>query len=138
MFKYSRWSALVVLIGMLALPGRGAAEQIRYHFAPADACGRMQQVPAGPEGAIGEKTCIGLFPKPYKENYNPTHMVTFRHPYNARNVTVPLKLPQGTPRMENRSDRIIYHFGAYQVEVRFLPDGSVDTIYHSGFLRVAR
>jgi hypothetical protein len=138
MRRYSGWSALV-LIGMLALPGRSAAEQVRFHFAPVDPTGRTQQVAIGPDGAIGEKIMgVGLIPKPFRETYRPTHMVTFRHPYNARNIIVPLTLPAGTPRMENRSDRIIYHFGAYQIVVRFIPDGSVDVIYNSGFLRVAQ
>ena len=65
---------------------------------------------------------------------HPNQMVTFRHP-NGRYVTVPIRMPAGTPRLEHRPDRIIYNFGDYTVEARFLPDGSVDVIYNSGLLR---
>jgi hypothetical protein len=62
-------------------------------------------------------------------------MVTFRHPFTGRNVTVPLRLPEGPPRLEHRSDRIVYNYGDYIVEARFLTDGSVDVVYNSGLLR---
>jgi hypothetical protein len=78
---------------------------------------------------------LGLRVLPYPYVIKPNQMVTFRHPYTGRNVTVPLRLPQGTARMEQRSDRIIYNFGDYTVEARFLPDGSVDVIYNSGLAR---
>jgi hypothetical protein len=50
-------------------------------------------------------------------------------------VTVPLCLPEGTPRVEHVRDRIVYNYGSYTVEVRFLPDGSVDVLYSSGLFR---
>ena len=50
-------------------------------------------------------------------------------------VTVPLRLPADTPRMEHRADRIIYNYNDYVVEARFLEDGSVDVVYNSGLLR---
>ncbi len=62
-------------------------------------------------------------------------MVTFRHPYTGRNVTLPLTLPEGTPRLEHLADRIVYNYGEYTVEARFFRDGSVETVYNSGFLR---
>ena len=62
-------------------------------------------------------------------------MVTFRHPFTGRNITVPLRMPDSTPRMEHRDDRIIYNYNDYYIEVRFLQDGSVDVIYNSGLLR---
>jgi hypothetical protein len=128
------WFSLLVLF--LAVSGSVRAEQVRFLFVPADASGSMQQVPAGPDGALGEQIVgLGLAPRPYAKMLQPTHMVTFRHPYTGGNVTVPLKLPASTPRMEHRSDRIIYNYGSYTVEARFLRDGAVETRYNSGFLR---
>ncbi len=133
MLQYVRWFALLLLVA--AAPSWAAAEQVRYHFVPADACGTMTQVPIGPEGSMGElKRVLGARPLPYPFVVRPTQMVTFRHT-NGKNVTVPLRLPDSTPRMEHRADRIIYNYNDYVVEARFLPDGSVDVVYNSGLLR---
>ena len=47
-------------------------------------------------------------------------------------ATVP---PDSTPRVQHRWDRIIFNYGSYTIEVVFLPDGTVDVVYNSGFLR---
>jgi hypothetical protein len=134
MLQHLRWVAMLVLLGLA--PSWAAAEQVRYHFVPADACGAMTQVPAGPEGTIGElKRGLGVLALPHPYAVRPNQMVTFRHPYTGRNVTVPLRLPDGPPRLEHRSDRIVYNYGDYTVEARFLADGSVDVVYNSGLLR---
>src|SRR5436305_421823 len=52
-----------------------------------------------------------------------TMLVTFRHPCTGQPVTVPLALPDATPRMEYTRDRSIYNYGSDTVEVRFLADG---------------
>jgi hypothetical protein len=133
MLRYVRWFALLFLVG--AAPSWAAAEQVRFRFAPADACGTMTPVPIGPEGSMGElKRFFGARPMPYAGLVRPTQMVTFRHT-NGRNVTVPLRLPDSTPRMEHRADRIIYNYNDYVVEARFLPNGSVDVVYNSGLMR---
>ena len=139
MLKYLRWIALVV-VGTLALPGSSGAEQVRDLYVPiGDACGNTRQAPHGPNGALGEKFVgLGLVPRPYNENFLPTHKVTFRHPANGLNVIVPLTLSAGTPKMEYRSDRIIYNYGDHSVEAHFLPEGSVEVIYVSSFLRPLR
>jgi hypothetical protein len=129
------WPALIAL-AVLAQPTMVQAEMVRFRFVPVNGCGAMHQVPAGPNGALGEWfRGFGLQPQPYPHVFRPTHMVTFRHPYNGRNVTVPLTLPESTPRMETRYDRIIYNYGSYVVEVRFFDDNTVDVVYNSGFLR---
>jgi hypothetical protein len=134
MLQHLRWVGMLVLLGLA--PSWAAAEQVRYHFVPADACGAMTQVPAGPEGTIGElKRGLGVLALPHPYAVRPNQMVTFRHPYTGRNVTVPLRLPDGPPRLEHRSDRIVYNYGDYTVEARFLRDGSVDVVYNSGLLR---
>jgi len=125
---------LALIFGVM--PSWAVAEQVRYHFVPADACGKTTQTPVGPKGAMGElRLGLGLRVEPYPYVVKPTQMVTFRHPYTARNVTVPLRLPASTARMEHRADRIIYNYNDYTVEARFLPDGSVDVIYNSGLAR---
>lgn len=125
---------LVLLLGVW--PSAVAAEQIRFLFVPVDACGGTKQVAAGPDGAIGERLVgFGRRPQAYPNTFRPTHMVTFRHPFNGRNVTVPLTLPSDAPRMEHRDDRIIYNYGSYAVEAHFLPDGAVETVYNAGPFR---
>lgn len=137
MLQYLRWFTLAVIVA--ATPSWAVAEQVRYRFVPVDACGKMQQVPVGPEGTIGElKRGLGARVLPYPYAVHPNQLVTFRHPANGRNVTVPIRMPAGTPRMEHRADRIIYNFGDYTVEARFAADGSVDVIYNSGLLRPLR
>ncbi|MBI3407922.1 MAG: hypothetical protein HY040_06145 [Planctomycetes bacterium] len=133
MFRFWRLLMVTFLVGVAPLSAR--AEAVRYRFVPVDACGTLKQVSAGPEGAIGEQlTGFGLRPQPFNRMFRPNQIVTFRHPYTGRNVTVPLTLPQGTPRLEYRSDRIVYNYGSYVVEARFFADGSVDVLYNSGFL----
>jgi hypothetical protein len=112
------------------------AEQVRFRFVPIDACGTTSQVPAGPNGALGEQlTGFGMRPQPFQRTFRPNQIVTFRHPYTGRNITVPLTLPEGTPRLQTLADRIVYNYGSYMVEARFMPDGSVEIVYNSGFLR---
>ena len=125
------------LLGLLALAVPAVrAEQVRFHFVPVDACGTMRQVAAGPDGAAGESIRgLGLVPRPYPYVVRPNQMVTFRHPYSGRNVTLPIRLPEGQPRHESRYDRVVYNYGDYIVEARFFPDGSADVVYNSGFLR---
>jgi hypothetical protein len=125
------------LVGLFALAAPSArAEQVRFRFVPTDACGTMAPVAVGPEGALGE--CIkglGLVPRPYPYVVRPNQMVTFRHPYSGRNVTLPIRMPEGQPRHEYRYDRVVYNYGEYIVEVRFLQDGAADVVYNSGFMR---
>jgi hypothetical protein len=134
MLRQARWLALALIFA--ALPAWAAAEQLRYRYAPQNACGTMTQVPVGPEGAMGElKRGFGVRTFPYPGVVRPNQIVTFRHPYTGRNATVPMRLPPGTPRMETRPDRIVYNYNDYTVEARFNPDGTVDVVYNSGFLR---
>ena len=137
MLQHLRWLILTVVIA--ATPSFAAAELVRFRFVPVDACGTTGQVPVGPEGAMGElKRGLGVRPLPYTQVVRPNQMVTFRHPFTGRNVTVPLRLPRDTPRMEHLSDRIVYNYGDYIVEARFSPDGAVDVVYNSGLLRPLR
>ncbi|MSQ96411.1 MAG: hypothetical protein EXR98_17915 [Gemmataceae bacterium] len=137
MFHNAHAFALVALLA--AVPSWASAEQLRLRYVPMDAAGTMTQVPAGPDGNMGEvKRGLGLRAIPHSYVVKPNQMVTFRHPFNGKNATVPIRLPSGTPRMEHRSDRIIYNYGDYTVEARFNPDGSIDMVYNSGLLRPLR
>jgi hypothetical protein len=132
-----RWFPLAIVLTVL--PAAARAEQVRYHYVPLNACNTMTQVPTGPEGTLGElKRGFGAIPLPYPYGVRPNQMVTFRHAFNGQLVTIPLRLPNGPPRIEQRSDRVVYNYADYIVDVRFLPDGSVDVIYNSGFLSPLR
>jgi hypothetical protein len=121
---------------LLARAESASAELVRFRYVPVDTCGKMSLVALGPNGAVGERqTWIGSAPQPFTTQFRPTHMATFRHPANGQLVVVPLTLPEGTPRIEHRSDRIVHNYGSYTVEAVFLDDGSVEVIYNSGFLR---
>lgn len=130
----SRQFTTIFLAVCLATPA--AAEAVRFHYAPADACGAMVQVPLAP-GVLGERlNGFGFFPQPFNETFKPNQIVTFRHPFTGRNVTIPLTLPVGsTPRLEHQSDAVIFNYGSYTTTVRFFADGSADVTYNSGFLR---
>jgi hypothetical protein len=123
----------VILAAALAvgfLPAsRANAARVRYHYVPA---GPPEQSGAAQAGS-GERWRFGW------EAYDcpaprPTCFATFRHPDTCRSITLPLRLPEGTPQMEYKTDRVIYDYSGYMVEVHFLSDGSADVIYSSGFL----
>jgi hypothetical protein len=86
-------------------------------------------------GAPGEK--ITVFGRSPYTSPPPqaTYLVTFRHPLTNCTVTVPLGLLPDTPTIEHRTNRVVYNYGSYIVEVRFLADGSVDVSYDNGLLR---
>jgi hypothetical protein len=137
MSQHLRWLVPALLI--VATPISVCAEQVRFRFVPIDACGTVGAVPVGPERTIGElRRGLGVTPLPYPYAVRPNRMVTFRHSFTGRLVTVPMRLPDSTPRMEHATNRIIYNYNDYTVEARFLPDGSIDVVYNSGLLRPLR
>jgi hypothetical protein len=114
--------------------GMAEAAVVRFHYLPADSPGNTTLKPAG--GSIGERVrWFGAVRTPYNAPLRPTHVVTFRHPYTGRNVSVPLALPEGTPNILHGPDRISLNYGSFTVGAHFFPDGSVDVVYDSGFLR---
>jgi hypothetical protein len=122
------------LLVLLAWVQQSQAGRVRYHYVPVDGAGNTSLQPdAGSAGA--RVTRLGLTPTPYADQPRPTHLVTVQHPCSGRRITVRLTLPDSTPRMEHRPNRIIYNYGSDTVEVRFLPDGSVDVVYDSGLIR---
>jgi hypothetical protein len=122
-----------------SLTGSATADLVRYRYVARDASGNPAIVPIGPGGALGEyQTWIGAAPQPFNTEFRPTHMAAFRHPCSGQCITVPLALPDSTPRVEHRADRIVHNYGSYTVEAIFLNDGSVEVVYNSGFLRPLR
>jgi hypothetical protein len=120
----------------LALTPAARAGQTRYHYVPVDAAGNTVLKPAEPGGAPGERvTRFGTVREPVLQQSRPTHLVTFRHPWTGRCVTVPLTLPEGTPRIEYTRTRVVYNYGSYTVEAQFCRDGSVDVVYDTSLLR---
>lgn len=126
---------LLTGLSIFSVPTSARADAVRFRFA-VDAEGGLQQVAAGPQGAIGELVRgFGMQPLPFQRMFRPNQMVTFRHPHHGRNVTVPLTLPDYVPRIAYRGDSIVYNYGSYWVEIRFLADGGVDVVYNSGPFR---
>jgi hypothetical protein len=127
----ARLTAAAVAGGLLlALAPPAEAARMRYHFAP-DPCGNGCLRPA----AAGERLTLAGWQPSNCPPPRPTQNVCFRHPCTGQTVTVPLALPASTPRMEYVRERVVYNYGDYTVEVRFLKDGSADVIYDSGLLR---
>jgi hypothetical protein len=111
---------LVVLLG-LSLAGAAQAGVRRYHFMP--------NLPPGI--SMKPVAMYGAVPPPPR----PTTQVTYRHPYTGQMITIPLQLPEDTPKIEHRYNRLIYNYGSDTVTILFLPDGTADVIYNTGFLR---
>jgi hypothetical protein len=125
-----RCLAVGAVAGLLLTAAPAGAARLRYHLTADPAGGGCLKAPAAGE----RRTLTGW--QPY--NCPPpraTRLVNFRHPCTGQCVTVPLALPDSTPRMEYVGDRVVYNYGDYTVEVRFLPDGSADVFYDSGLLR---
>ena len=126
---------LATVFIVLANAANVCAAQLRYRYVPVDAQGNTTMQPDA-SGAPGER--ISFFAggrQPTCSQPRPTCIQTFRHPCTGQPVSVPLALPQDTPVIEHVRNRVVYNYGSYTVEVRFLPDGSVEVVYNSGFLR---
>jgi hypothetical protein len=128
--------AVAVMGFAVVCPAVAVADSVRFRFAPAGENATMVQVPIGPGGTIGELyTGVSATPKPFNRSLRTNQVVTFRHPYSGRDVSIPLLLPENTPRVEHIGDRVRLNYGSYYVEARFTPDGGVDVVYNSGVLR---
>ncbi|MBM4067544.1 MAG: hypothetical protein FJ271_01160 [Planctomycetes bacterium] len=125
---------LLTVVSLLLAHGQANAEVVRYRYAP-DACGNLQLVP-GPNGAPGERSgWLGGTPAPFPRQVIATHVVSFRHSYSRQNVQVPITFPDAAVRMETVADYVQFTFTSYTIRVIFQPNGSVDVVYNSGWLR---
>ncbi|CAN5430688.1 hypothetical protein BH10PLA2_BH10PLA2_32410 [soil metagenome] len=137
----NRWfiPSAIALAVSLASGASVQAADLRYHYVPVDQAGNTQLTPVvqpGGGGSPGERIrFLGFVNEPVTSQPKPTHLVTFRHSFSGRNITVPLTLRPGTPRMSYNRDSILYNYGSESIEVEFNKDGSVDVIYSSGLLR---
>jgi hypothetical protein len=126
--KWKTAVAAAVLLGLISA-GQAAAARLRYHYVPADTQGNLNLT-------TGERLTLLSGWEPYPCPPRPNQCVRFRHPCSGQSVQVPLALPaDSTPRLEHRTNRVIYNYGSDTVQVHFLADGSVDVIYTSGLLR---
>jgi hypothetical protein len=107
---------------------------LRFHYGPGDGICDGSCKPTPALNVCGER--VSLFGSVREASGDrlprPAYFITYRHPFTGQCVTVPVALPEGTPRIEHRGCRIIYNYGSYTVEVAFVPDGTVDVIYNSG------
>jgi hypothetical protein len=135
MQKRDRWQRLfLVAVLFLLSKGRAEAAVVRFHYVPADPQTHTTMKP-GCNGAGETSRWLGPVREPYNCALRPTQVLTFHHPYSGQNVSVPIAMPLGTPRILHARDRITFDYGSYAIRVLFLPDGSVDVVYDSGFLR---
>lgn len=137
MLRHRLTPLLLALAALCLTGGPATAARVRYHFVPAGDGPALTFQPDAPCGGAGERLSWfgGVRECSCKPPPRPTVSATFRHPYSGRCVSVPLALPEGTPVMMHRADTVIYNYGSYSVEVRFIADGSVDVIYNSGLMR---
>lgn len=111
-----------------------SAARVRFHYVP-DNAGGVQLAPAA-SGAAGELPLRRGGAREYTSGPpRANYVVTVRHPYSGQDLKVPLFLPDGVPEIEHTWSRVVYNYGIYTVEIRYLSDGSIDVIYNSGFLR---
>ena len=121
------------------------AERVRFHYAPNMVTANAPMTPGAPglpgappgpgtPSVVGERVSAFGGTEPVPCQLRPTQIVTFRHYYSGQMVSVPLRLPQDIPLVQHRANRTIFNYGSYSVETVFLPDGSVDVVYNTGFL----
>lgn len=132
--KRSALAAFFALIALLLAASPAAAARVRFHYVSSPAGGPMVLAPVAPN-ASGER--ISTFGRePYAcPPPKATWVASLRHSFTGCTVQVPLGLPFDTPTIEHRTNRVVYNYGSYSVEVIFLADGSVDVIYNSGLFR---
>lgn len=72
---------------------------------------------------------VYYLPTPSSQPPAPNTWLNFRHPYTHAYVSVPVALPSGMPKVEQRSDRVIYDYGTVAVVFHFVRDGTVNISY---------
>jgi hypothetical protein len=124
--------AAVAILAVFSLPGAAAAARARYRYVAAPTVGDPAAYTlAGAEKLSTFGTVLSTGGTPPRA----TNIVSYRHPYTGRAARVPIAFPLGTPNIQYRGDRVVYDYDTFAVSVRFLPDGSVEVTYDSGFLR---
>ena len=124
---------LAGLAVMLSSTSANAA-WLRFHYVPMEGTSKLVLKPNEFSGAPGEVISLSGR-RPWSQPPRITCTMAFYHAYSGRTITVPLALPEGTPNIEHRQNRVIYNYGSYSVQIHFLSDASVDVLYNSGLLR---
>ncbi len=123
----------VAALLILVVTGTARAERVRYHYVPAADNGVMTLAPSA-FGTPGARLTLRGSCADNRQPPCATCIKTFRHPCTGQLVNVPLNLP-GCPSVYNKTNAVLYDYSDNFVEVRFLPDGSVDVIYSAGLFR---
>jgi hypothetical protein len=128
-----RWPVVfAVLFGATGEVAEAAA--VRFHYVPADSGATVTMKPTG----LGERTrWFGMVREICNDPLRPNCVVNFHNPCTGRTVAIPIAFPDGTPTILHGPNRLTYDYGSYAIRVLFFPDGSVDVVYDSGFLRAA-
>jgi hypothetical protein len=132
--QYQVATALALAIGLWCWPSTGQTAWARLHYAASGSTGTLVYQP-DVSASRTTTSYFGLNIAPAPAAPRPTHVVTFRHAYTRRMVSVPIAFPIGTPRLAYRTDSVVYDYGTYSITVRFIEDGSVDVVYRSGLFR---
>jgi hypothetical protein len=126
--------ALALALGLGCWASSAQAAWARLHYVESGTSGTLAYQPEG-SASRATTSYMGLNVAPAPAVPRPTHIVTFRHAYTGRMVSVPIAFPFGTPRLAYRTDSVVYDYGTYSITVRFIEDGSVDVVYRSGLFR---
>ena len=125
-----RWFPRLAALGCLLTAGPFAslrAEDTDFRYVRPYGSRAMFFTPRSSFAYVGGQ--VYYLPSPSTQPPAPNTWLNFRHPYTHAYVSVPVALPNGTPRVEHRSDRLIYDYGFVAVVIHFIRDGSVNVSY---------
>ena len=123
---FPKLAALVCLL-TAALVIDVRADDSEFHYVRPYSSRMMNFTPRSSFAFIGGQ--VHYLPSPTSQPPVPNNWLNFRHPYTHAYVSVPVALPNGTPKVEHRSDRLIYDYGFVAVVIHFVRDGSVNVSY---------
>jgi len=103
------------------------ADDSDFHYIRPYGSRAMYFTPRSSYAVVGGQ--VYYLPSPSSQPPAPNIWLNFRHPFTHAYVSVPVALPSGTPKVEQRSDRLIYDYGSVAVVIHFVRDGSVNVSY---------
>jgi hypothetical protein len=122
---FPRVAALACLLTAGALNAR--ADDSTFRYVQPSGSRTMLFTPRSSFAFIGGQ--VYDLPSPTAQPPIPNQVLSFRHPYTHAYMSVPVALPNGAPKVEQRSDRLIYDYGFVAVVIHFVRDGSVNVSY---------
>lgn len=126
-------AGIAALLLLVASAGTARAARLRYHYVPAGDNAVMTLAPST-FGTPGVRVTLRGSCADSRQPPLATCVKTFQHPCTGQTINVPLNLP-GNPKIYYRTNVVLYDYTGDFVEVRFLPDGSVDVSYSTGLFR---